>query len=101
MATPREHMIANLAHAFSVAGGVAVDVVLDGVPLRAIVEPLDLVAGGFDGSAVRSQAVWLMKGALPVLPRPDYRLALDGQEWTVLRSDPTGLLDVIYLVANE
>lgn len=100
MATPREHMQADLAHLFAEEGGAADDVVIDGVPCRAIVEPLDVVPGDFDGSAKQLRALWLEKGAI-TLPRPGYRLTVDGKEWTVQSVDPTGLVDIIYLASFE
>lgn len=100
MATPREHMLADLAQAFAEDGGVATDVVLDGVSLRAIVEPLDILPGDFEGSARQLRAVSLQKGAI-TLPRPGYRLTMDGKEWTVQSVDPTGLMDVLYLASFE
>ena len=100
MATPRDYMLADIAHAFAEVGGVAGDTVIDGRPLRAIVEPLDIVPGEFEGAVKQLRAVWLEKGAMP-LPRPGYRLTMDGEEWTVQSVDPTGLVDILYLAKYE
>ena len=96
MPTAREHMAADMAWLYAQTGEEPVDVIIDGVSRRAIVQELDAVAGNFDGGVIRRRAIWLLKGTI-TLPRPGYVMTVDGDRWTVESLDPTGILDVITL----
>ncbi len=95
MTTAREHMAADMAWLYAREGEEVRDVVIDGVPTRAMVQELEVLPGPFEGSARRRLAISLQKGTVSPLPRPDFAMTIDGEVWTVESVNPLGLLDVL------
>ncbi|HBI15022.1 MAG TPA: hypothetical protein DDY20_05840 [Desulfobulbaceae bacterium] len=95
MATAREHMQADMAFLFAQEGEEVRDVVIGTTVYRGMVHEMEIDPGPFEGSARRRIAVYLLKGTLSPLPRPDSALEVDGEQFIVDVANPTGLLDVI------
>lgn len=68
MADERTHMAADLATALADPNGPAVDIVLDGVPLRAFVQDLAFQDCPYEGVVLERKGIVLLYG---VIPKPD------------------------------
>lgn len=96
MTTTRQHMLEDMDWLFTVDGEESVDVVIDGVTIRAMVHELDVGGGSYEGEAVRQCALRIRKGTMP-LPRPGYTMTMDGELWTVDSVDPSGIVDILIM----
>lgn len=93
MATPREHMLADLAYLFAEVGGPAVDVVIDGSTVRAIPHPEECVAGEFDGQLVYRRRYLFLETTIEA--RLGGERVIEGKKWRVVSiATPLGLIDV-------
>jgi hypothetical protein len=97
MATPREHMLADLDWLFEQEGEAARDVVIDGATYRAIVEDLETMPADIEGAARRRQMLSLRLADMPMPPRAGYAMTVDGELWTVESASRSGILTRITL----
>jgi hypothetical protein len=93
MATPRDYMLADLAHLFAEEGGTAVDVVIDGAPHRAVPHPEECVAGEVDGQLIYRRRLLFLDGDLAA--RLGQEMSLENRQWRVVSlATPSGLVDI-------
>ncbi|BCL59965.1 hypothetical protein DGMP_06580 [Desulfomarina profundi] len=98
MATAREHMLADARALFDSADGPAVDEVVDGVPLRAIVRGLEPDPAKYDRLFVERVALWLFPGDLDPFPRTGARVLFRGHDFKVEMSSESSFSDHLILV---
>jgi len=93
MATAREHIAADMAWLFAEPGGAAVDLVVDGVPLRAVPRPDECLAGEMEGQLLHRLRYLFLSGSIAA--RIGEEKEIDGRKWRVVSlAEPLGLLDL-------
>ena len=92
MSTAEVHMAADLDWLYTQEGEEVVDITIDDLPYRAIVQPLEAFPGEFEGSAKRRQMISLRASDMPTPPRQGYAMNVDGETWAVESSGVSGIL---------
>jgi len=82
MADERTHMAADLATALAEPNGPAVDIVLDGVPLRAFVQDIAFQDCPYEGVVLERKGITLQLGTIQA-PVPTQQMAMDSILYTV------------------
>jgi len=88
-------MLADMDHLFAQEGEEVVDILIGLTVYRGLLQDLEVLPGGFEGSARRRISIYLLKGAMSPLPRPGFAMDVNGEQFIVDSVDPTGLLDII------
>lgn len=82
MADARTHMHDDLAAVLADPDGAAVEVVLDGAPVRAFVEDLELSGADFEGGILAQKKLTLLHGSVAAFV-PGEPVDMDGLRYVV------------------